>query len=76
MMENRIIEIVKATAEDSNIELLSENITKESHLKDDVGLDSFSLALLTVKIEDEFGVDVFENMFPQTISDIIDILEG
>jgi len=76
MMENRIIEIVKATAEDSNIELLSENITKESHLKDDVGLDSFSLALLTVKIEDEFGVDVFENAFPQTISDIIDILQG
>jgi len=75
-MEDKIIEIVKSTAEESGVELWSNDITKSSHLKDDVGLDSFSLALLTVKIEDEFGVDVFENSFPQTISDIIDILEG
>ena len=75
-MEDKIIEIVKSTAEESGVELWSNDITRSSHLKDDVGLDSFSLALLTVKIEDEFGVDVFENSFPQTISDIIDILEG
>jgi len=75
-MKDKIIEIVKSTAEESGVELWSNDITKSSHLKDDVGLDSFSLALLTVKIEDEFGVDVFENSFPQTISDIIDILEG
>jgi len=75
-MEDKIIEIVKSTAEESGVELWSNDITKSSHLKDDVGLDSFSLALLTVKIEDEFGVDVFENSFPQTISDIINILKG
>lgn len=74
-LEDRVIEIVKLVVKESGEHTeLPENITKFSHLRDEVGLDSFSLALLTVKIEDEFGIDIFENSFPQTISDIMDTL--
>ncbi|MDB2399722.1 acyl carrier protein [bacterium] len=73
-METKIIEIVKIVLEDSMQD--SVEISLESNLKDDVGLDSFGLALLTVKIEDEFGVDVFEDAFPETVQDVVDILKG
>ena len=46
-------------------------ITPESHLRDDIGLDSLNLATLTVKIEEEFGVDVFEDGIVFQVSDII-----
>jgi acyl carrier protein len=59
-------------------EILSENyktldtpITLESHLKNDLGLDSLDLAFLTVKIEDEFDVDIFEEGVVFTFGDIL-----
>jgi len=73
-METKIIEIIKSVLEDSMQD--SVEISLESNLKDDVELDSFGLALLTVKIEDEFGVDVFEDAFPETVQDVVDILKG
>jgi acyl carrier protein len=71
-MEEKIIEIINSILVDGGQPEVK--ITKESNLKDDIGLDSFELAMLTVQIEDKFGVDIFENSFPQTISDIIEIL--
>ena len=35
-----------------------------------LGLDSFNLAQLTVEIESEFGVDIFENGVISTVGDI------
>lgn len=49
-----------------------ENPSKNYHLKNDLGLDSLSLALLTVKIEDEFGIDVFEDGLVFTVQEIYD----
>ena len=47
-------------------------IIKPSHkLQDDLGLDSFNLAELTVYIEEEFGVDIFEDGIVKTISEIL-----
>lgn len=75
-MEEKVLEIIKSVLDETPSESGSIDITLESNLKDDVGLDSFALALLTVQIEDEFDVDIFENHFPQTVSDILDILKG
>ena len=71
-MKNKVIEMIKEIMEENGIDT---EITLDSKLKDDLGLDSFSLALLTVKIEDEFDVDIFEDSFPQTLSEIMEILK-
>ena len=49
---------------------------KESdNLRNDLGLTSFDLAELTVKIEDEFDVDIFEDGLVNTIGEIFEKLE-
>jgi acyl carrier protein len=57
-------------------EVLVENpiseIHSEMHLRNDIGMDSLDLAHLTVLIEDEYGVDIFEESNINTISDILD----
>ena len=73
-MKEKIFKIIKSTLDETSSRYESVDITLESNLKDDLGLDSFALALLTVQIEDEFNVDIFGNDFPQTVSDILDIL--
>ena len=45
-------------------------LEKSMKLRDDLGFDSFDLAELTVHIEQEFGVDVFEDGLVDTIGDI------
>ena len=62
-------------------EILSENgepintaITNETELIN-LGLSSFDLATLTVRIEDEYDVDIFEDGIVKTVGEILDILE-
>ena len=75
-MKEKIFKIIKSILDETPSGYESVDITLESNLKYDLGLDSFALALLTVRIEDEFDVDIFENDFPQTVSEIVDILKG
>ena len=71
--ENKIKELIlEILDEDSTT--LEYPIILDSHLKNDIGLDSLNLALLTVKIEDEFNIDIFENGLVFTVSDILDRL--
>jgi acyl carrier protein len=44
-------------------------------LRDDLGFDSLDLAEITVRIEDEFNVDIFEDGFVQTVSEILEKIE-
>jgi len=75
-MEERIKEIIRQIMIDNGDQELLKSYSNDSNLKDDLGLDSFSLALMTVQIEDEFGVDVFSdgNYIPKTVKDITDYL--
>jgi len=41
-------------------------------VRNDLGMDSFDLAELTVRIEDEFGVDIFEGGIVDTVQQILD----
>lgn len=70
----KLKQIINEILEDNDLET-PEEISLNSRLKEDIGFDSFNLALLTVKIEDECGVDIFENSFPKTVGDIIDLIE-
>jgi len=46
-------------------------IKENSHLRNELGLDSLDLAELTVRIEAEFDVDVFENGIVNTVEEIV-----
>ena len=61
--------------------VLSNNDLKEiktlhpdASLQSDLEMDSIILAELTVRIEDEFDVDVFENGMVHTVKDILILL--
>jgi acyl carrier protein len=43
-------------------------------LREDLGLDSLDLAELTVRIEDEYGVDIFHDEIVTNAADIINKL--
>ncbi len=53
-----------------------ENLNPNLDLRNDLGLDSFDLAELTVKVEDEFGVDIFSNGIVKTLEEIYSILDN
>ena len=44
-------------------------------LRYDLALDSLDLAELTVRIEDEYGVDIFEDGFIRTVGEILEKLK-
>lgn len=47
-----------------------ESINADTKLREDLNLTSFDLAELTVKIEDEFDIDIFEDGLVSTIGEI------
>lgn len=46
-------------------------IFESSHLRNDIGFDSLDLAELTVRIEAEYDVDIFEDGIVNTIGEIM-----
>lgn len=47
------------------------SISEDMSLKDDIGLDSLGLAELTVRIEAEYDVDIFEDGIVTTVGEIM-----
>jgi acyl carrier protein len=56
----------------TNIEELRSNIL----LRDDLQFSSLELATLTVLIEDEYGVDVFEDGIVTTVGELLSLIEA
>ena len=50
-------------------------IDAETKLREDLGFTSFDLAELTVKIEDEFDIDIFEDGLVNTVGEVLVKLE-
>ena len=42
------------------------------HLRNDIGFDSLDLAELTVRIEAEFDIDIFEDGLVNTVGEILE----
>jgi acyl carrier protein len=74
-MKEKVIEIIKNILSENNLEMSVEEINDSTKLTDDLGLDSFNLAQLTVEIESEFGVDIFENGVISTVGEIFNQLK-
>jgi len=68
-MREKLLDIINSIKrnkfEDQFLEL-----KPEQQLREDLNFDSFDLAELTVKIEEEFGVDIFEDGLVNSIHEI------
>jgi acyl carrier protein len=71
----KLYEIVNEVLESNELDT-QETFKDTDNLKNDLGMDSFNLAELTVMIEDEFGIDIFEGDLVFTIGDIKQKLNG
>lgn len=73
MIEN-VLEIINIILENRSKEKLS-SISLELRLREDLGFDSLDLAELTVRLEAEYNIDIFENGIINSIKEILEKLE-
>jgi acyl carrier protein len=73
-MQDKIFEIINKVLENRTKDKLT-SITPEMNLRKDIGFDSLDLAELTVRIEAEFDVDVFEDGIVNTVGEILQKIE-
>jgi acyl carrier protein len=73
-MREKIFEITNIVLENRTKEKLT-SITSEMHLRNDIGFDSLDLAELTVRIEAEYDIDIFEDGIVNTVGEILQKLE-
>jgi len=69
MTNQELLEVINNILTNSDKPIVKE-ISDSSNLRDDIGLDSLDLAELTVNIEVESGVDIFEDGLVETIGEI------
>ena len=76
-MEKKVflLEVVNSIRENKELNKLAE-INETDRLREDYGFTSFDLAELTVKIEDEYDIDIFEDGLVHTVGEILAKLEA
>jgi len=74
-MELEILEIINYIRANKNLDSLKE-ILPTDKLRDQIDFTSFDLAELTVRIEDRFGIDIFEDGLVTTVGEIFDKLKS
>lgn len=72
-MEKKLLNILNYITEKNDKQKL-EDLNPNLSLRDDLEFDSLDLAELTVRIEDEFNIDIFEDGIIDTVSEIIEII--
>lgn len=74
-MEEKILEIMNTVLENRTKKKLTV-LRPEMHLRNDIGFDSLDLAELTVRIEAEYDIDIFEDGIVNTVSEIFEKLNS
>lgn len=73
--KNFLLEVVNSIRDNKGLEKLSV-INETDRLREDYGFTSFDLAELTVKVEDETDIDIFEDGLVSTVGEIFAKLEA
>ncbi|HQU71421.1 MAG: acyl carrier protein [Calditrichaeota bacterium] len=73
-MKEKLLEIVNIIRDNKQLARL-ENLNPKDDLRTDLGLDSLDLAEFTVRVESEFGVDVFSDGLVNSIDEVLFKLE-
>jgi len=71
----KIKDIINTVLKNRGKQELNE-INENSHLRNDIGFDSLDLAELTVRIEAEYDVDIFEDGIVNTVGEIMHKIEN
>ncbi len=67
----KVIQIIQLVCEEKRPPVaVLEEIKGHTHLRNDLALDSLELAELTVRLEDEFQIDIFEEGVIETVEEI------
>lgn len=73
-MEQQVLKFINVIRVKKELPQLA-NLSPQMSLGIDLEFDSLDLAQLTVLIEDEFGVDIFEEDIIETIGEIYECLK-
>lgn len=73
-MKQKVLEIINLIREGKGLKPV-DSIQESDDLRNDLGFTSFDLAELTVRVEDEFDIDIFEDGLITTIGEIYAKLE-
>jgi acyl carrier protein len=68
-MKRNLLQIINEVLENNGLDVV-ETINDVDSLRDDLGFDSLMLAELTVEIESEYDVDIFDDGLITQISQI------
>lgn len=68
-MEDKVLEIINQIRKNNNVNEINK-LSDTDNLRDDLGFTSFDLAELTVKLEDEYDIDIFEDGLINTVGEI------
>lgn len=68
-MQQKVLSIINNIRETKGLSSL-DILTDDMKLREDLEFTSFDLAELTVKIEDEFDIDIFEDGLVSTMGEI------
>ena len=68
-MQTKVLEVINDIRASKNMEAVV-TLNEGDKLRDDLGLTSFDLAELTVRIEDECDIDIFEDGLVNTVGEI------
>ncbi len=74
-MFERVLQVFKTVFEDT---VDTANITPDSHLKEDIGINSIGMLYMAMALEEEFGVKfVNEDLVSlTTVADVMRCIEG
>ena len=70
-MLERLLKLIQENLPDKDLS----GATKESRLIEDLGMDSIGMMMLSMSIEDEFGVTFDAPVTFKTVQDVLDYLE-
>lgn len=69
-MDKILLGIVNEILDDKGLKKI-ENLNNKLSLRKDLGFDSMDLALLTAKLDEECGVDIFEDGIIDTVEEVL-----
>lgn len=68
-MKEKVLDIVNLIRASKNLPIL-DAVEEKTRLREDLDMTSFDMAELTVRIEDEYGIDIFEDGLVNTVGEI------
>lgn len=69
-MLTKLLDVINQIRANKNRSALKE-INIKDNLRNDLGFDSFDLAELTVRLEDLYDIDIFEDGLVNTVEEIL-----